>query len=378
MSGSPRPSLLIISFSRLASDARVLKQIKRFAGIYDVTTCGYGPRPDPRVEHVRIEDEHWRTHHGRYITLRTYPLAHRLTPKAVEARAKLRGRRFDLAIANDPDTIPLAFSFVPQRRVLADLHEYSPRLHEDDDVWRSRIGPYYAWLCRRYGTRAGAATTVSQGLADEYQREIGLRCEVVTNAAPFADLRPGPVGDRIRLVHSGACLRNRQLMLLLDAVELSSAPVSLDLYLAPNDPGYLDELRSRAGALPHVRVNDAVPYAELVPLLNGFDVGVHLLPPVNFNNAWALPNKFFDYVQARLGLLVGPSPEMASVTTQRGLGLVAQGFTAEDLAAQIDRLTPETVASFKAASDRAARPLAADAQVDVWERTLASLMESGA
>jgi hypothetical protein len=378
VTGAVRPTLLIVSFSRLASDARVLKQIERFAGTYRVTTCGYGPTPDPRVEHVQIEDEHWRTHHGRYITLRTYPLAHRLTPKAIEARKKLRGRRFDLAIANDPDTIPLAFSFVDPSRVLADLHEYSPRLHEDDEAWSRRIAPYYAWLCRRYAGRAGAATTVSQGLADEYERALGVRCEVVTNAAPYADLVPAPVGETIRLVHSGACLRNRNLMLLLDAVELATAPVSLDLYLAPNDPGYLAELRERATGIEGVRVNDAVPYSELVGVLNGYDVGVHVLPPVNFNNRWALPNKFFDYVQARLGLLVGPSPEMATVIEKRGLGLVAADFTAEALAACIDELTPGSVTRFKAASHEAARDLSADAQVDVWERILAGLLEARA
>ena len=45
--------------------------------------------------------------------------------------------------------------------------------------------------------------------------------------------------------------------------------------------------------------------------------GLHLLPPVSFNNANALPNKIFDYVQARLGLIVGPADAPASRRRQR-------------------------------------------------------------
>ena len=42
---SMKPKLLILSFSPIASDARVLKQVDLFAEDYEVTTCGYGPAP---------------------------------------------------------------------------------------------------------------------------------------------------------------------------------------------------------------------------------------------------------------------------------------------------------------------------------------------
>ena len=46
-------------------------------------------------------------------------------------------------------------------------------------------------------------------------------------------------------------------------------------------------------------------------------------PPINFNNKLALPNKLFDYVQARLGVLIGPSPEMVHYVEEYDLGEVA-------------------------------------------------------
>ncbi len=41
-----RPRLLILSFSPIVSDARLLKQVRRFRDDYAVTTCGYGDAPE--------------------------------------------------------------------------------------------------------------------------------------------------------------------------------------------------------------------------------------------------------------------------------------------------------------------------------------------
>src|SRR5690606_32302142 len=243
-----------------------------------------------------------------------------------------------------------------RRGVHADLHESFPRLHEEHEAWTRRISPYQSWLCRSSLPRCAAVTTVSQRIAQEYTEQFGVDVGVVTNASPWTDLSPTPVGDPIRLVHSGACLRNRDLHVLVDAVAAAAsgehpAPVTLDLYLTPNDPGYLEELRSRAAATGGiVTVHDPVPYAELLTTLNAHDVGVHVLPPVSFNNANALPNKVFDYVQARLGLVVGPTPEMAQLATAHGVGVVTADFTAEALAATPPRVPPGRVRARPAAS----------------------------
>ena len=121
-------------------------------------------------------------------------------------------------------------------------------------------------------------------------------------------------------------------------------------------------------------VHDPVPYAELTQTLRSYDVGVHILPPVNFNNRWALPNKIFDYVQARLGVIVGPSPEMSRVLAAHGFGAVADGFTVADLTRVLDTVTPSVVAGWKAASDAAAGELSGESQTEGWARAVAALV----
>ncbi|KQV06022.1 hypothetical protein ASC63_00525 [Leifsonia sp. Root112D2] len=165
---------------------------------------------------------------------------------------------------------------------------------------------------------------------------------------------------------------------IVEAVEASASGATLDLYLTPNDPEHLEELKTRAAASDRIVVHDPVPYSELIETLNAFDVGVHILPPVSFNNAWALPNKFFDYVQARLGLIIGPSHEMARLLNEYGCGVVADDFSSDALAAVLDNLTPEQVRGFKQSSDAAAHDLSAESQVAIWGAAIARLVQTDA
>ena len=368
-----RPRLLVISFSPLTTDARALRQIRLFADRYAVTTCGYGPAPDGVVEHIRIPDEITSWHKDRrLLALRRFRAAYDTAPVIRHVRSTLRNREFDVVLADDIDTVPLALELKPIGGVHADLHEYHPRQNEGSRRWRWFVAPYYRWLVARYGTRADSVTTVGAGIAREYRREFGIVAGVVVNAPHFVALEPTPVTDPLRLVHSGNAARHR-LELILDAMDLVQAPMTLDLYLMPNDPAYLEQLRTRYEASERVRIHPPVAPHELPSTLNAHDVGVYVLPPVSFNHLWALPNKIFDFIQARLALVVGPSPEMAALVRTHGLGVVTEDFTAESLAAALDALTPQDVAAGKAASHEAARELSAEEQVHVWAQAIDAL-----
>ena len=373
-----RPSLLIMSFSDLRADARLLKQIDGFAPDYAVTTCGYGDAPEGVVEHIRLSGDHpvWAYDRVRMVT-RQYRSAYWGNPAISEARDLLSGRQFDVILTNDVDPVGIALELNPTHGIHADLHEYSPRQKEDLLRWRLFVAPFVSWMVREFVTRANSWSTVSGGLAREYERVFGFCAEVITNASPAHDLLPNSVADPIRLVHSGAALRDRKLEIMLDALELSSAPITLDLFLTPNDAAYVAELRTRSSRTPGLTVHDAVPYTELIETLNAYDVGVFVLEPLNFSYRWALPNKLFDFVQARLGMITGPSPEMVDLVREHRLGAVADGFGAADLALQFDALTAADVTSWKRSAHEAADALSSEAQVERWREAVAALILDG-
>jgi hypothetical protein len=375
--GAPprRPTVLVISYSPLYRDARVLRQIRLLVADHDVTTVGYGPAPDGVVGHVQIPDEIVYWHKDRRALLaHAYQRTYDTMPVQRWLRARLPVGQHDVVLADDADTVPLAVGLRPRAGVHADLHEYAPRQNEESLPWRLVVAPYYRWLVRTWVTRADSVSTVSPGLASEYRREFGIDAALVLNAPPLADLSPTPVGDPIRLVHAGNGVPDR-LETMLAAMALLTSPATLDLYLIDQGDGYVPSLRERYAGSGRVRIHDPVPTEEIVSTLNGYDVGVYVLPPISFNFRHALPNKFFDFVQARLGVVLGPSPEMAALVRRHGFGVVSDDFTAESFARALETLTPQAVDGYKAAAHAVARDLSADAQVQVWADAVASIAD---
>jgi uncharacterized UPF0146 family protein len=67
-----------------------------------------------------------------------------------------------------------------------------------------------------------------------------------------------------------------------------------------------------------------------------------------------LPNKFFEFIQARLAIAIGPSPEMAAIVKEHDLGVVADDFTPQALAAKLNALTVDDIMHYKHNANKAA------------------------
>ena len=219
-------------------------------------------------------------------------------------------------------------------------------------------------------------TSVSQGIADRYERDFGVRSVVVTNAPRFEELAPSPVGDPIRLVHFGWPDPQRRLEDTLTAMGHLDERYSLDLLLVDTGPtGYLETLRRQVADDPRICFLDPVPMRELPRFANTYDIGVFLLPPQHVNQEFTLPNKFFEYLQARIAPAIGPSPEMARIVREWECGIVADDYSPEAFAAAIGATDRQRLTELKGNADRAARELNAERNrpvvLDVVARALA-------
>lgn len=376
-----RPRVLILSFTQTIRDPRPLKQIAALKDSYDVTVASYGSSPDPDVEFIELD----RSPRSRGLAripgiftllmlVRQYRLHERWDPRNRDALDRLRGQQWDLVLAHDPGSMAVAEHLTSRHGILLDLHEYSPEMAESSMSWRVLLRPYYHWLCRVRVPNAVALTTVSSGIVDRYRKEFGLDTTLVLNATAFHDLRPSEQTSTIRLVHSGVAAPDRRLEILIDAVVATTADVSLDLYVLDSFPGYLDELKKRAGSDPRVRFRDPVEYRDLVPTLNRYDLGVHVIAPTSFNNLWALPNKFFDFIQARLGVIIGPSPAMAEIVDREGIGIVLPTFESTDLARCLETLDRDRVVEWKRAAHGIADSISGESQGRIWRNLVDHLI----
>lgn len=373
--------ILCVSFSPIHADARVLRQLEVLRRHGEVTTVGYGSAPEGVERHIRVPDDAPslpQTPAGvAKLALRRHRAVELRSPgeRAVK-RETIDSGPYDLVVANDARALPLAFAAAKGAPVYADMHEWAAEERATVLVWRVLVGPYMEYLCRRYLPHVAALTSVSAGLAGLYTERYGVEHEIVRNAADLRqDLAPTPVDPaRIRLVHSGTADAERNIMELIEATERLGERFSLDLYLLRVPGGHLDEIRARAAGSARVTVHEPVPPETLPTVLNQYDLGVFLYPLRTLSHRFHLPNKFFDFVQARLGLVFSPAPEIDAHIAEYGIGLITRDTSADALVEALKDITAEDVARYKQASDRSARALSSEPDREVQDALIARLL----
>ena len=376
--------VLVLVFSNLRHDARVKRQVNWLREKYEVTVVCFDADDMPGVRFVRIKQTKLgivrKALLALSLTFRAYRTAYHLFHDYAHVARELNAP-YDAVIANDIDTLPLAFEIQAGARVVFDAHEYAPRHFENNRTWRIFFQRFYIELCKQYIPRVSAMLTVGEGLAREYDKNFAVAPVIITNASPFHSLVPSRVSaDKIRLVHHGIANPSRRLELMVDMMKHLDERFTLDLILmvsdfaAPQTRLYIDEFRRRAEADPRIRFLPPVPSEQVVTHISEHDIGVFLIPPVNFNYANTLPNKLFEYIQARLGVAIGPSPEMAAIVTQYANGIVADTFDPADLAGKLNALTREDIIHFKEQSAIAAGELNAENNGLLFHRVIESVL----
>lgn len=382
--------LLIASLSDLSGDPRVTRQIEALSGEWTVVTAGFAPAHIEQIEHIPLARSGRRTARGLVARLaagahaishavrgrephvpdRWFDSMERTDARAVAWREALEGVKVDVALVNDPALLGVAHRALPGVPVVFDAHEYAPGQYASRR-WSLTARPYTEYLLGRYLPELAGMSTVSDGIAALYERDIGVRPVVITNATGLYDLKPTPVHDPIRLVHWGSAHPARGIEVMIDGVRSSDRRFTLDLYLV-GSPRWISRLQERSGDDPRIRFRAAVAMEHLPKVGNAYDVGIYSLPPTTENQVHALPNKLFEFLQARLAVVVGPSPEMAHLVHTAGFGVVSEGFDAKTFRRALDGLDREAVSRFKAKAHEAAGTYNAEANQAAIRRLIAA------
>jgi hypothetical protein len=176
---------------------------------------------------------------------------------------------------------------------------------------------------------------------------------------------------KIQLVHHGNAMPGRELERMIDIMNFLDVGYSLTFYLVVQEKNlnYYNLLIERAKSTnKEIYFKEPIPTTDIPFELNSYDIGIYILPPTNINNKYALPNKLFEFIQARLAIAIGPSPEMARVMNKYNLGVVSEEFTSQSLAKKIGSLDREDIIKYKNNSNTAASILSSKKSVDQWNQ----------
>jgi hypothetical protein len=374
-------TILVLSFSNLATDPRVNRQIRFLRDRYRVVAAGLA---DPGIEGVEFIPLVKEINRLRLLLPALKLLARRYESwywgqnHIRDCLSALSHVRADLFLTNDLDALPVALRLARGGKVIFDAHEYAPRQYEDVFQWRLLFQAYSTYLCKTYIPRVHGMTTVCPGIAEAYEKDTGVKPLVITSAPDYEDLEPNLLDQeerKIRLIHHGIAGPSRKIEHMIRMMDFLDDRFELNLMFIPANPGYIKFLKKLGAKRPSVRFLPPQPMRTLSRYLHQFDIGVSLIAPTNFNYFHILPNKFFECIQARLALAVGPSPEMARIVKEYDLGVVADNFTPEALAERLRNLDQNKINHYKLQSHRAARLLSAEENKNLLLRLVEQVLQ---
>lgn len=285
--------------------------------------------------------------------------------------AELATMEFDLMHAHDFLVISCARSAVGisaragrRPRFVYDAHEYVRGLAElPSGMQRVNVA-----MEQENIKAADAILTVSPVLADRLQHDHALaeRPGLVLNAplastadetSPLSVREAAGVPEGVPLmVYGGAVKPARGIKTVVEALPLLPG-VHLAIVVSTPDAGAVKDLlgeAQRLGCADRVRLVPYVEHDQVINYLRTADIGVHpLLRSGNAELAW--PNKIFEYLHARIPMVVSDMPSMSALVTQHGWGEVFPAGEPQGFAAAVRRVLEHPGDYQAALSDPTAR-----------------------
>ena len=274
----------------------------------------------------------------------------------------LQDREFDVIFCHDLLLLPFVVENKKQAKVIFDAREYYPKQMENNERWRRLFAGFNDYLCQTYLKQVDYMYSVSEGIAKEYEKNYGVKCDVITSAAKYHTPPHSLVcHEPIRLIYHGMASPDRCIHGMIEMMDYVDERFTLDLMLVPTYyQEYYQTLQDMANKRKNVRIIPIVPFEEIIPFTSLYDIGVFLVPFTTFNLQMCLPNKFFEFIQARLAIAIGPSPEMAKLVQQYNLGIIAKDFIPKSMAEELNKLTKQDILKYKENSNKTAKILNAE------------------
>lgn len=271
-------------------------------------------------------------------------------------KIKLLPEKPDLIILHGIEHLPWVYPVVEKLKckIILNLHEYYPLEFEDDEQWLKTTKLYYDKLLKKYGKLVDAYFVVCESIISKYKKDGLSNLYLVRNTKPFYELRPIVTNsDKLRMIHHGVCNSSRKIEFMIEVMKFLPENYYLDLMLVPDRVNYTN-LINLAKDDHRIRFINPVITEDIPLFINNYDIGIFLLPPVNFNYLNALPNKLFEYIQGRLAIVVSPNPEMKKLVEDYSVGKASKDYTPKEFANTILSISKEELNQFKINSNKAA------------------------
>lgn len=246
----------------------------------------------------------------------------------------------DVIHANDFDTLPAAF-FAAKRlkcAVVYDSHEiYSgqPQLVGRKIIKRA-IEKIEGYMIKRVDEVLSVSNAAAEVLSDMY----GIATPtVITNTSFKVESAQLPEkNDGFEVVYQGIMSAHRGYEEFVQSASLVDENIRMIIRGFGPIEKKLRETVKANGLEDKVKFAEPVEVKELIPMAARSCVGVVLTVPVSDNFKYTVSNKIFEYVQARIPVILSDVPEHRYINDKYNIGIVVDEVTPEKIAEAINTL----------------------------------------
>jgi hypothetical protein len=371
--------ILILSFSLIMRDPRINRQIYFLTGKGALTVCGWGEYSKEGVEFIQADD--YRPGFFGKLFCMTMLFFHFDKvfywgmKRHRETYRRLRDLKCDIIIANDLDAMPIAIKLakVNNAKLVADMHEYFPG-HSCGFIFNTFFKGYNMRMCKRMLPLANSCITVSEGIANQYREDVLCNFTVVNNAPKYEmDLKPKICDENcIKILYHGVANSDRKILEMIEVAKGLHEHFLLELVLVSNEnDAYMKEIIEAVKTTSNkVKIQPPFSMFEIAKRVNKYDLGLNMLDADALNRQLAMPNKLFEWIQGRLGIVSFPTQEMTKIINKYSIGVVTDAFTISSMVDTINSLTCDDINKFKTNSDKLASKFNAEANKEIFNQAV--------
>lgn len=252
-------------------------------------------------------------------------------------------RKMDLLLANDLDTLPANYLVSRIKRIplVYDSHEYFTGVPELQD--RKIVRGIWKWIERRIFPNLKYIYTVSQSIADLYKEEYNREVKVVRNLSPGWKPVNKPSGSELEITEGKRILilQGSGINIERGAEEAVEAMLYVEnaIFLIIGEGDVMDQLKKSVDQMDlsgKILFINKMPYAKLLEYTSLGDVGLTLDKDTNLNYRYSLPNKLFDYIQARVPVLASKLVEVEKIIRNYNIGELIDSHEPKHIAEKLN------------------------------------------
>ncbi|MGP1580719.1 MAG: hypothetical protein ACTTH5_06850 [Wolinella sp.] len=186
--------IAIICEANPATNPRPNRVIKAFKDEYEVTAIG---RNATEIDGVRVlsyevpKKRNFLQEILLYINVFTQNYRTLIfIPTRLKIAGYLQEYEFDFIFCHDLVLLPIVLENKKNAKVIMDLREYYPRHIESSRRWRILFQKFNDWMCREFLKKVDYAYTVSFGYSHEYEKNYGIKCDVIMSLPDISHIKP--------------------------------------------------------------------------------------------------------------------------------------------------------------------------------------------